>query len=769
MIKKSIFAAFLLCCTLPTGISAQQFNIVPTPKQITKGQGNFPLSSTTRIAYEGKGAAEVADFFCHKIQQSTTLRLKKGKLLSSGTISLVLDKNIQGKEAYTLEVTADRVVAKAATTDGLFYAVQSLLQLLPPDVERTYLYGQVPEWSIPAVSITDEPRFAYRGVHLDPCRHFLPAEDVKRQIEMLAAYKINTLHWHLTEDQGWRIEIKKYPELTTIGGRRVEGDGSIHKGFYTQEEVKDVVEFARKHHIQVIPELEIPGHELAAIAAFPNLSCRGEKITPRIIWGVEDVVMCPGKEDMFNFLKDVIDEMVPLFPSTYFHIGGDESPRVEWNKCSNCQKRMKDLGYEKESQLQSYVIGRVEKYLRSKGKTIIGWDEILEGGNLDTTAIVMSWRGEKGGITAAKAHHQVLMTPASKGFYFDHYQGDNAVEPCHIGGYAPLEKVYAYDPVPEELKKQGKEKYVLGVQANNWSEYIYTPARLEYGLYPRALALAEVGWSPMSTRNFKDFARRVDNDHSIRMQHHAINYHIPLVEQPGGSCSHLAFTEQTEVKLKTTRPLDIVYTTDGSAPQVDSKRYTAPIQLNQTTQIRAAVVLPSGIMGPERVITATRSAYAPGVTLDNPKPGLLMNLNWGTYLNPNDIPATHDITNKEVKNIESLRTMTKVPSDVRNVKNYAASVEGYLHIEEDGIYEFSTNNVQLWLDDELAIDNANEIPRYSRNNRQLALGKGYHKIKVIFLGGIFGGWPTYWDAANVNLRKVGGKWKAIAPDQLFHL
>ena len=769
MIKRTMFAALLMVFGCSSWISAQEINIVPTPKEMTKGQGEFKISSATLIASKGKGADDVAQFFADKVHKSTTITFKKGKVNKEGTISFILDKKVKGKEAYQLEVNAHQVVAKASTTDGLFYAAQSLLQLLPPDVERTYLYGKVPEWSIPAVTINDEPRFAYRGIHLDPCRHFLPAEDVKRQIEMLSTYKINYLHWHLTEDQGWRIEIKKRPKLTEVGARRIEGDGSVHEGYYTQEEVKDIVEFARQHHMNVVPELEIPGHELAAIAAYPEISCRGEQISPRIIWGVEDVVMCPGKEDMFQLLKDVIDEMVPLFPSTYFHIGGDESPRSEWKTCRNCQKRMKALGYTKEAQLQSYVIGRVEKYLRSKGKTIIGWDEILEGGNLDTTAVVMSWRGEKGGITAAKAGHHVLMTPSSHGMYFDHYQGDPTIEPCHIGGYATLEKVYNYDPVPEVLKTNGKSRYVLGVQANNWSEYIPTPARLDYGLYPRALALAEVAWSPMETRDFKDFSRRVDTDHAIRMRHHSINYHIPMPEQPDGSCNDLAFTDKMNLTLKTTRPLEMVYTTNGAAPTINSQRYNGPIALDKSTTIRVATLLPCGILGEERIIRANKTDYLAGKILENPQPGLKLNLNWGTFLNPYKIPAKHDICDQIVPKIESIRTMTKVPGNVRNVKNYAATVEGYVYIPENGIYEFSTNNNQLWLNDCIAIDNSNEkVPRFSTHHIQMALGKGYHKIKVVFLGGIFGGWPTYWDNASVNVRKDGGKWTTITSQQLFH-
>ena len=769
MIKKTILAAALLLCGTSGAMLAQSVNIVPTPKQMTTGQGTFRIDASTPIAVKGKGAQEAADFFAEKLRRSVGWTLPQGKAGKEGTISFIINKEVKGTEAYRLKVTPTQVVCEASDEAGLFYAAQSLLQLLPADVERGFIAGNTTSWNIPAVNIDDAPRFSYRGVHLDPCRHFLPVEAVKRQIELLSTYKINHIHWHLTDDQGWRVEIKKHPRLTEIGAFRTEGDGSIHGGYYTQEEIKDVVEFARQHHINIVPELEIPGHELAAIAAYPQLSCQGEAITPRIIWGVEDIVMCPGKEDMFELLKDVIDEMAPLFPSSYFHIGGDESPREEWAKCSNCQKRMKEQGYKQEAQLQTYVIGRVEKYLREKGKHIIGWDEILEGGNLDTTAIVMSWRGEKGGIAAARAGHRVLMTSADHGFYFDHFQGDPAVEPNHISGYSTLEKVYGYNPVPAEVEAAGKSHLVLGVQANNWSEYIHTPARLEYGLYPRALALAEVAWSPMSTRNFKDFARRVDTDHALRLRHHHVNFHIPIPEQPGGSCNRLAFTDNTTLTLKSTRPMTIVYTTDGTLPTPESTRYTSPISISKTTIVRTACVLPCGLMGPVRTITVERQELAPAQALEAPKQGLKMRINYGDFRTASQVPSAADVSDSIVSDFKVMRNLTNVPNNIRNVRNYAAAAEGYVYIPEDGIYEFTTNNFKLWIDGKILIDNTRiDIPRYTHDHAQLALSKGYHQIKSLFIGGIFAGWPTYWDDAAVKMRRPGGKWEALKKEQLFH-
>ena len=768
------FTLLLSAFTLSAGLWAQggaatQLNIIPQPNHVTAAEGTFTLTPTTTVAASGAEAKEALRCLQEKMQKATGAKLREVGAKKAPGILLATDKSVQGAEAYTLEVTPQGVTAKASTAAGLFYAVQTLLQLMPPTVEAT-TGTPFTAWEIPAVKIADSPRFAYRGVMLDPCRHFLPVDAVKKQIDVLASYKINRLHWHLTEDQGWRVEIKKYPLLTQLGSRRTEGDGTTHSGYYTQQEIKDVVEYARRRHVEVVPELEIPGHELAAIAAYPELSCTGKATTPRIIWGVEDVVMCPGRERMFDFLRDVIDELAPLFPSAYFHIGGDECPRGEWEKCPDCQKRMKELGYTRAAQLQSYVVGRVEKYLRTKGKRIIGWDEILEGGNLDTTSIVMSWRGEDGGITAAKAGHQVLMTPSSHGFYFDFYQGDAINEPCAIGGYSTLQKVYGYDPVPSAVHAAGRDAMVLGVQANCWSEYIHTPAQLEYRLYPRALALSEVAWTQTAAKpGFDDFRRRADGDAAQRLDLRKVNFHIPRPEQPGMACNHLAFTQTDTIALKTTRPLPILYTTDGTHPTAASMRYTAPIVLDRSTVLRTACLLPSGKLSPERVIYADKTAYAPAVKKTDAKPGLLLTKWEGTFLRPSQIKGTPTVADSVVSDIEALRSLTYVPDDVRDVSNYAARVEGYIDIPATGVYEFSTNNNQVYIDGCLAIDNSGEqVPRYSRNNRQLALAKGLHRVSVTFLGGIFGGWPTYWDNAQLHFRPKGGKWAKVSAAMLFH-
>lgn len=768
---KLLSAAIAMMLLAPAGQAAGQgINIIPMPQEMTQGQGHFTLTPTTRYAIAGKEGSDVAHMFVDKVKAATGWHLAKGKARDKqGVIVFRISKDIKGAEAYTLSVTPQCVEACASTADGLYYAMQTLLQLLPAAIERQATDNNGISWQIPAVEITDAPRFAYRGVMLDPCRHFLPVNAVKKQIERLSAYKFNHVHWHLTDDQGWRIEIKKYPLLASVGGQRVEGDGSTYGGYYTQDEIREVVAFAKKHHIEIVPEFELPGHEMAAIAAYPWLSCSGQPTTPRIIWGVEDVVLCPGRETTFKFIKDVIDEMVPLFPGKLFHIGGDESPRTEWEHCDSCQARMKQLGYEKEAQLQSYVVGRVGKYLSQKGKRIIGWDEILEGGNLDTTAVVMSWRGEAGGIEAAKMGHHVLMTPSSHGLYFDQYQSDPATEPTAIGGYSTLKKVYGYDPVPQALRERGNGHYVMGVQANCWSEYMLSPATLEYRLWPRALALSEIAWTQPGHKNYDDFIRRVDNDAALRLQAWNLNFHIPAPEQPGGSLNDVAFTDSISLTLTTVRPLKIVYTTDGTQPTLQSPSYTAPLKIKSTTTVRTAAVLPAGIMGPVRTITIKKQDYQPALNVGSERAkGVKLDVYKGTYLSPYSLPLT-PTESKTVADLRALRTQTRVPGNVRNVDNYAAIATGYVEMPSDSVYEFSTNNSQLWIDGVLLVDNSGmACPRYSPNNAQVALKKGPHAIKVVFIGGIFAGWPTYWDNAAVRYRCSGGQWKTIDADMLSH-
>jgi len=408
---------------------------------------------------------------------------------------------------------------KRLSPTGIFYALQTLYQLLPADI-----YGKnrsdIKKWEIPCVNIEDAPRFSYRGLHLDVCRHFFPVEFIKKYIDAMAIHKLNRFHWHLTDDQGWRIEIKKYPLLTEIGSQRPETlighyyenmpqqfDNKTYGGYYTQDEAREIVKYAASKFITVIPEIEMPGHAMAAIAAYPYLSCTQKPLNVATKWGVFDDVFCT-RETNFTFLEDVLSEIMAIFPSEYIHIGGDECPKTRWKNCPDCQARIKKLKLKDEHELQSYFIQRIEKFVNAQGRKIIGWDEILEGG-LAPNATVMSWRGIDGGIAAAKSGHNVIMTPMSH-CYFDFYQAEPATEPTAIGGYVPLIKVYDFEPVPKVLTAE-EAKYIIGAQANVWTEYITSASHVEYMAYPRASALSEVLWTNPENKNWTRFSANMLN------------------------------------------------------------------------------------------------------------------------------------------------------------------------------------------------------------------------------------------------------------------
>jgi hexosaminidase len=431
---------------------------------------------------------------------------------------MTLDTAVKNREGYLISVKPGKIIVKAKTAAGLFYAVQTLRQLMPPAVEKDSIVEGL-RIAVPCCEIADEPRFSYRGMHLDVGRHFFPVSTVKKYIDMIAFQKMNVFHWHLTEDQGWRIEIKKYPKLTQVGAFRKETvvghahgkpeqyDGKPYGGFYTQDEVKEVIAYAKSKFVTIIPEIEMPGHALGALASYPELSCTGGPFEVAKTWGVFDDVFCAGKEETFKFLEDVITEVADLFPSEYIHVGGDECPKSKWAKCKLCQKRIRNEGLKDEKELQSYFIKRMEKFINSKGKKLIGWDEILEGG-IAPEATVMSWRGVAGGIEAAKQGHDVIMTPTTY-FYLDYYQCEPKDQPLAIGGYLPLEKVYSFDPRFDELTPE-QNSHILGVQGNVWTEYIATPEYLEYMTYPRMIAISETGWTPSSKKDFEDFLARFE-------------------------------------------------------------------------------------------------------------------------------------------------------------------------------------------------------------------------------------------------------------------
>jgi hexosaminidase len=579
----------------PNSSAPNPFNVIPLPQSIEARKGVFTLKKDTRV-YIPEGQADwemAAQYFVALAGTSTGYRLlsqpyKKFKEPKGNSIYFLQDASIATDEGYTLEVKPSAVLVRAKTAAGAFYAVQTLRQLLPPEFGGTHSYGSV-KWVAPCCLVQDAPRFGYRGMHLDVGRHFFPPVFVKEYIDLLAMHKFNTFHWHLTEDQGWRIEIKKYPELQRIAACRKETlvghytdqpqrfDGKKYCGMYTQREVRDIVEYAKKRFVTIIPEIEMPGHALAALSAYPELGCTGGPYEAATKWGVFEDVFCAGNEKTFAFLDDVIAEVCDLFPSTYIHIGGDECPKTRWDACPKCQKRMKDEGLKDAHELQSYFIRRMEKTLALHNRKLIGWDEILEGG-LAPSATVMSWRGIEGGVAAAKAGHDAIMTPTSH-VYLDYYQSDPAVEPTAIGGFLPLEKVYNYEPIPEGLTPE-QAKHILGVQGNLWTEYLPKPEQVEYMAYPRACALAEVAWSPKAKRNWTDFGKRIQ-PHFARLESAGVKFARSFYDIT-------ASFSNNKVTLKANDPaIEIRYTTDGKPPSANSPKYISPIPITKTTTLKA--------------------------------------------------------------------------------------------------------------------------------------------------------------------------------------
>jgi len=511
--------------------------IIPRPERVEERSGEFALSERTQIyvRHDSPQLRSIAEQIGNRLRTATGFPVpivtSVGKR-KEGAISLVLEGNRDdlGTEGYELEVTKRGVTITAQTAGGIFYGIQTLYQLLPVEIEKDQP-SSPGRWSIRCVSILDRPRFQWRGMHLDVGRHFFPTGFIRKYIDLLASYKMNTFHWHLTEDQGWRIEIKRYSRLTQVGAWRKEtmDDNTPHGGFYTQEEIRDVVEYARQRFITVVPEIEMPGHSLAALAAYPELSCSGGPFKVGTEWGIFYDVYCAGTEKTFQFLENVLDEVVPLFPGPFFHIGGDEVPKLRWSNCKRCQDRIKAEGLKNEHELQSYFIKRIERILNARGKRLVGWDEILEGG-LAPNATVMSWRGTQGGIDAAKSGHDVVMTPTSH-CYFDYYQGTFG-EPKAIGGYLPIDTVYAFEPVPSELTAE-EAKHILGGQGNVWTEWMPTAKQVEYMVLPRLCAMSEVLWTKRSKRDFQDFSRRLES-HYDRLAARDFNFRVPTPLGVGG-------------------------------------------------------------------------------------------------------------------------------------------------------------------------------------------------------------------------------------------
>lgn len=596
LILAAAAAILASCCqTAKTDI-----DVIPYPNSVETKCGSF--------------AAAGAEFHCDpamdEASKAVVNAFAEQLSLTSGTPSVVTEGTAKTgfcftvnpkmpAEAYNLKITGKGVKAEASGLNGFNYAVQTLKQMLPVAVYGTTEAADA-EWTLPCVEIKDEPRFGYRGMHLDVSRHFFGVDVVKRYLDIMEIHKLNTLHWHLTDDQGWRVEIKKYPELTEKGSVRKgtvvlknweQLDGQPYGGYYTQDEIREVVAYAAAKGITIIPEIDLPGHMLAALTAFPELGCTGGPYELWCRWGVSDDVLCVGKEETFTFIEGVLDEIIELFPSKYIHIGGDECPKIRWEKCPVCQAKIKELGIEgdenhsAEHYLQSYTISRVEKYLNERGRSIIGWDEILEGG-LAPNATVMSWRGSAGGEEAVRQGHDAIMVPNSH-FYFDYYQSlDVDNEPFGIGGFIPVDMVYSYEPYTDKMTEEEKS-HILGIQANIWTEYIKTEDHLQYMLLPRMTALSEVQWCQPENKDWERFTKAIPHITDIydtrgyNYAKHIFDLTAQLASDPQNKALTLSFSIVDDAPIR--------YTTDGSEPSMESLVYEGPITITEPCTIKAKV------------------------------------------------------------------------------------------------------------------------------------------------------------------------------------
>jgi hexosaminidase len=581
----------------------KKISIIPKPLQVNFQKGHFLLTPQTKIIYF-KNNSELkftVDYLAKVIRASTgyNLPIKDGfKMPSKNFVffNYIHDENL-GEEGYKLEVDIDKICIGANSSAGFLYAVQSILELLPTEIYGGNKVKQV-QWKIPCLSIIDKPRFQWRGMHLDVSRHFFPIEFIKTYIDMLALHKMNVFHWHLTDDQGWRIEIKKYPKLTSVGAWRVDredrlwndrepqhqGENATYGGFYTQDEIKEIVKYAADRQITIVPEIEMPAHSGAALAAYPEFSCTGGPFTvsPGGVWPITNLY-CAGNDSTFDFLKSILNEVVNLFPGKFIHIGGDEADKTEWTKCTKCQARIKAEKLKDESELQSYFIKRIEKFIVSKNRRIIGWDEILDGG-IAPEATVMSWRGMDGGIAAARMNHDVVMTPGSH-CYFDYYQGKPDFEPLAIGGYTPLKKVYEFEPISDSLTYK-QSKHILGAQANVWTEFIATPEHVQYMTLPRMAAMAEALWSPKEMRDWNEFILRAE----VQMERYAklkynyakSAYLVSISASLDSVKKEFGFELSNEMQSK-----EIRYTLDGKEPIIHSSKYLKPFNVNKSTVVKA--------------------------------------------------------------------------------------------------------------------------------------------------------------------------------------
>ena len=714
--------------------------IIPAPQSVNIKPGFFKLDSRTALQYETDADRKIAELFRDLVKEQEGLDLVVAKNFIQAPERMISFNSASPAdfldEAYTLEVNEKNIQLRGKEK-GVFYAMQTLSQLYLNNKE-THL--------LPQCTIMDQPRYAYRGLHLDVCRHFFSVDFIKKYIDLMAMYKLNNFHWHLTDDQGWRIEIKKYPKLTAIGGYRDQTlignyhdrmpqwfDGQRYGGYYTQEEIRDVVAYAKTKYINIIPEIEMPGHSMAALAAYPELAC-GDHPGPFKTaqkWGVFPDIYCAGKDHTFDFLEDVLTEVMDLFPSKYIHIGGDEAPKIAWKKCPYCQRRIKKEHLKNEEGLQSYFIQRIERFVNSKGRSIIGWDEILEGG-LAPNATVMSWRGVAGGIAAAKQKHAVIMTPSTNGIYLDHVQGRSDQEPVSIGGDARISKIYAYDPTPSSLTAE-QQNYILGVQANMWTEYIPTDAKVEYMLLPRLMAVSEIAWTKPEHKDFKNFNEvRVPQQLGILDQSDHL-YRVPEVIGAKDTTINVSDSTYTFDYRPSVAGAKIYYTIDGYTPDETTTLYTGPFSVKvpkgEYRPVKSRVITPSG----KRSVVVTTTLTNNDVLQADTTAGVKKQGALNYYYVPGKFSSTLEI-DTSMATQKGLASQISFNQIANKDREYGLIFTGYIHVNESANFEFSLysdDGSRLYLDDDLIVDNDGKHARYEKSAGAF-LQSGLHRIKVAY-------------------------------------
>jgi hexosaminidase len=729
-----VIAALALAALLQDPAGSSTLPIIPAPARMERRAGGFTVPAGARVRLRGRedAAAAAVAAYADSLLGAALGPSAPGARPPRDAIVLRLDaaSGTASREAYRLEVGTGGVVISATDPAGLFYGVQTLRQLLPPPGRPA-----IQPSSLPAVLIEDTPRFPWRGLHLDVGRHLFPVEFVKRYIDLLAAHKLNVFHWHLTEDQGWRVEIRKYPLLTEVGAWRKEtmlgknfdpyvGDGVPYGGFYTQPEIREVVAHAAARFVTVVPEIEMPGHSVAALAAYPELACTEGPFEVRTTWGVSEDIYCP-KEETFAFLEGVLEEVLELFPSRFIHVGGDEAPKGRWEASPLAQEVIRREELKDAHELQSWFIRRIERFLAARGRRLIGWDEILEGG-LPPGATVMSWRGVAGGIEAARLGHDVVMTPTSH-LYLDYYQGDPVQEPLANGGFLPLERVYAYEPVPAGLD-DAAARHVLGAQGNVWTEYLTSPEAVEYMAWPRALALAEVTWSPKERRDWRDFVARLPASLAW-LDAWGVNYRVP--DPAGLEEDVLTLGDSATLTLGAALPDGVIRCTlDGSDPTPDSPACAGALTLPATaegTTVSARLFLPNGRTSALRRIRVVHAALRDSaVVTDSPRPGLDRQY-WevdSAMRSVREIPSrTPDRT--------GTAAVVGLPGDERP-EGFALRLTGWIRIPADGIWRFvlaSDDGAVLRVAGEVVVDH--DGPHAAEEKRgRIALRAGLHPVEV---------------------------------------